>query len=135
MNRLALGALFVLAGFVLAGCGARADHTATLHNLREALDAEVTDAEVLERHNQLAEDVVNAGALEGMFEREVVAAIGRGQDCGGRTICDEHGFEPNDWVYDVGHAPGDPELPAGPTLLVGFDSTGRVDHTSYLTRR
>lgn len=118
-----------------AGCGARRDHTATLASLREAMTAEVSDAEVLERHNRLTEDVVNGAALEGLFQREVVAAIGRGQDCGGRSLCADHGFRGSDWVYDVGHAPGDPGLPAGPTLVVGFDATGRVDRTYYLTRR
>lgn len=130
---------FALLGLALlgciAGCGARQDHTATLHSLHEAMSAEVTDAEVLERHNRLAEDVVNGGALDGMFQRDVVAAIGRGQECGGRVICAEHDFRAADWVYDVGHAPGDPGLPAGPTLIVGFDHTGRVDRTFFLTRR
>lgn len=130
-------ALFVMVALSVSlfGCGARQDHTATLASLREAVHAEVTDAEVLERHNRLTEDVVQAGALEGMFEREVTAAIGRGQNCGSSSLCADHGFGPSDWIYDVGHAPGDPGLPAGPTLIVGFESTGRVDRTYFLTRR
>lgn len=120
---------------LVPACGARQDHTATLASLREAMSTEVSDAEVLERHNRLTEDVVNGAALEGLFQRDVVAAIGRGQDCAGRSVCAEHDFRSSDWVYDVGHAPGDPGLPAGPTLVVGFDATGRVNRTFFLTRR
>ena len=53
------------------------------------------------------------------------------------TVCvfARHDFRESDWLYEVGHAPGDPDLAAGPTLIVGFDSTGRVDRTFYMTRR
>lgn len=130
-----LFSLALLPLVIAPACGARPNHTATLASLHDAMTAEVSDAEVLEQHNRLTEDVVNGAALEGLFQRDVVAAIGRGQDCGGRSVCVEHDFRSSDWVYDVGHAPGDPGLPAGPTLVVGFDSTGRVDRTFFLTRR
>ena len=118
-----------------AGCGAAADHTATLRRLHEAMTAEVASSEILEDHNRLVEDVVSSGALEGLFQREVTERIGRGQDCGSSELCADHGFRPTDWIYDVGHAPGDPDLPAGPTLVVGFDTSGRVIDTYYRTRR
>lgn len=124
-----------LAGALAAGCGAAADHTATLRRLHEAMSAEVASPEVLEDHNRLVEDVVSSGALEGLFQREVTERIGRGQTCGSSELCADHGFRPTDWIYDVGHAPGDPDLPAGPTLVVGFDSSGRVIDTYYRTRR
>ncbi len=123
------------AGVWVASCGAAADHTATLRRLHEAMSAEVASSEVLEDHNRLVEDVVSSGALEGLFQREVTERIGRGQTCGTSELCAEHGFRPTDWIYDVGHAPGDPDLPAGPTLVVGFDSSGRVIDTYYRTRR
>ena len=126
-------ALFGLA--VGAGCGAAADHTATLRRLHEAIGAEVASSVVLEEHNRLVEDVVSSGALEGLFQREVTERIGRGQECGSSDLCASHGFRPTDWMYDVGHAPGDPDLPAGPTLVVGFDTSGRVIDTYYRTRR
>ncbi|MFO0713033.1 MAG: hypothetical protein U0353_24475 [Sandaracinus sp.] len=119
----------------LAACGPGVDREGSLTRLRTALDAEVTDAVVLEAHNQLAEDVSRGGVLEGMFQHELSERIGRGQNCGVNELCARHDFRATDWVYEIGHAPGDPELPAGPTLIVGFDSTGRVDRTFYLTRR
>lgn len=131
----AFAALLAACGLGAAGCGPAIDREATLGRLRDALGAEVTGVVVLEDHNRLAEDVSRAGLLEGLFQRELVARIGRGQNCGTSALCARHGFRPTDWLYDVGHAPGDPELPAGPTLLVGFDTTGRVDRTFSMTRR
>ena len=119
----------------LSACGPGVDREGSLTRLRAALDAEVTDAVVLEDHNQLAEDVSRGGVLEGMFQHELSERLGRGQNCGVNELCARHDFRANDWIYEVGHAPGDPDMPAGPTLIVGFDSTGRVDRTFYLTRR
>lgn len=119
----------------LAGCGAAADHTATLRRLRDAIHAEVTGPMVLEDHNQLVEEVVRSGALEGLRMFELEQRIGRGEQCGVRAICAQRGFRATDWIYEVGRHPDDPELAAGPTLLVGFDSAGVVDRTFYLTRR
>ena len=130
---LGVAALGSLAGST--GCGAAADHTATLRRLHEAMTAEVASSEILEDHNRLVEDVVSSGALEGLFQREVTERIGRGQECGSSELCADHGFRPTDWMYDVGHAPGDPGLAAGPTLVVGFDTSGRVIDTYYRTRR
>lgn len=119
----------------LAACGPAADRQGSLTRLRAAIDAEVTDAVVLEDHNQLAEDVSNSGVLEGMFQHELSESLGRGTNCGVSDLCASHDFRATDWIYEVGRAPGDPELSAGPTLIVGFDSTGRVDRTFYMTRR
>lgn len=122
-------------GVSSTGCGATTDHTAMLSRLRDAIHAEVTSPAVLERHNQLVEEVVRSGALEGLRMHEVAARIGRGSPCGVRAICSERGFRPTDWVYDVGRQPGHSDLPAGPTLIVGFDSAGIVERTFYVTRR
>lgn len=134
MNRLAALSL-CFSGLALAGCPHTMDRQTTLPRLRTAIDGEVTDTATLEDHNQLVEDIVQSGVLEGMFESEVEQALGRGQDCGTRDVCASHGFRGSDWTYEVGHAPGDPTLPAGPTLVVGFDRTGRVDNTYYQVRR
>jgi hypothetical protein len=127
-SRLALLAL-------LAACGPAVDREGSLARLRAALEAEVSDASVLEGNNQLAEEVSRGGVLEGMFQHELAARLGRGQSCGANGLCARRDFRATDWIYEIGHAPGDPDLPAGPTLIVGFDSTGRVDRTFYLTRR
>ncbi len=133
MTRIALASL-ALALFV-SGCPTTMNRQETLPRLRTAIDGEVTGAADLEDHNQLVENIVQSGVLEGMFESEVEQALGRGQDCGVRDICAAHHFRASDWTYEVGHAPGDPSLPAGPTLVVGFDRTGRVDNTYYQVRR
>lgn len=125
----------VFVSIALAGCGAAVDHTATLNRLRDAIEAPIRDPSQLEDHNQLVEDVVRRGALEGLRQHEVQARIGRGDACGVRPICSSHGFRASDWVYDVGRDPGDPDLPAGPTLVVGFDAQGFVDGTYYAVRR
>ena len=70
-----------------------------------------------------------------MRQHEVDELLGRGQECGSSDICARHDFAPNDYIYEVGRDPNDPSLPAGPTLLVGFDRQGVCDRTFYLTRR
>lgn len=116
-------------------CGPGVDHTPTLHRLRDAIEAPIRDPSQLEDHNQLVEDVVRQGALEGLRQHEVQARIGRGAQCGVRPLCAEHGFRASDWVYDVGRDPTNPDLPAGPTLIVGFDAQGFVNGTYYSVRR
>lgn len=129
-------AMIALALAALApACGAAVDHTATLARLRDAIDTPITGPDVREQHNQLVEDVVRGGALEGLRQHEVQERIGRGEQCGPSRLCADHGFRPTDWTYDVGRDPGDPQLPAGPTLIVGFDSAGIVDGTYFVTRR
>jgi hypothetical protein len=135
MTRFSLVSVAAFLGLVLAGCPTTMDRSTTLPRLQRAIGAEVTGAVELEDHNQLVEDVVHSGVLEGMFQSELEEALGRGTECGARELCAQHHFRQTDWTYDVGHAPGDPSLPAGPTLVVGFDRTGRVDNTYYQVRR
>ena len=119
--------------FSLAGCPTTADRS-TLPRLHAAISEEVSGPTVLDEHNHLVESVVQSTVLEGMFQQEVQDALGRGTECGTRELCAQHGFRPTDWTYDVGYAPGHPDLPAGPTLVVGFDRTGRVINTYYQVR-
>lgn len=120
---------------LVAGCPRTMDRPSTLTRLRSAIDEEVSGAVVLEDHNQLVEDVVSTSVLEGMYESELQEALGRGDECGVRPLCSEHGFRASDWTYEVGRQAGDPALPAGPTLIVGFNRQGRVERTYYMTRR
>ncbi len=120
---------------VLAACGARADPGPTLARLREMITEPISSPVQLEDHNQLVEDVVSSGTLEGMRQFQVQEHLGRGAECGVRELCASRGFRASDWVYEVGRDPQDTELPAGPTLIVGFDSTGIVTRTYYLSRR
>lgn len=128
-------AALAMTGAMIEGCGPPADHTATLTRLRDAISAPITTPTQMEDHNQLVETVVQTSALDGLRQFEVQERIGRGDQCGARQLCQEQGFRATDWVYDVGRQASDPQLPAGPTLIVGFDSTGFVERTYYVTRR
>lgn len=119
----------------VAGCGPALSRQEALPRLRASVDREIDGAVALEDTNRLVEDIVQGGVLEGMHESEVREAIGRGDTCGTRDVCSRARFRSTDWVYDVGHAPGNPELPAGPMLVIGFDTTGRVNRTHYVVRR
>ncbi len=117
---------------LLAGCGATVDREGTLTRLRAALDEDVSDAAVLEDHNQLVESLRDGNVLDGMRQYEVQEALGRGQECGTRPLCAEHGFRETDWFYEVGRRE---DLPWGPTIIIGFDRQGIVDNVYTLTRR
>ncbi|HEY8431977.1 MAG TPA: hypothetical protein VIL20_26550, partial [Sandaracinaceae bacterium] len=116
----------------LAGCGPGVDREGTLSRLRAAIDEDVSSETVLEEHNQLVEQVRDGNVLDGMRRSEVEAALGRGQECGTRPICAQHGFRATDWIYEVGQRDG---LPWGPTIVIGFDRQGIVDNVYTLTRR
>ena len=128
---------FVLALVVVSttGCPMTMDRPSTLTRLRAAIDEAVEGPTVLEDHNQLVEDIVRSAVFEGMYESQIQESLGRGDDCGVREMCREHGFRESDWTYEVGRQPGDPSLPAGPTLIIGFDRQGHVSRTYYVTRR
>lgn len=124
-----------IAASLLGACGPAVDHTATLTRLRDAISAPIASPTQMEEHNQLVEGVVESNALDGLRMFEVQERIGRGDQCGSRSLCQERGFRPTDWVYDVGRQASDPQLPAGPTLIVGFDGAGFVTRTFFVTRR
>lgn len=117
----------------LASCGGAVNHDQTLAELRAAIDAPVTTPGDRQLHNDLVVRVAEEGALEGLRREEVTLKIGRGRDCSEFPLCMEREFEADDWVYEVGT---DPSGGVGhmPTLLVGFDASGRVMRTTYITR-
>lgn len=122
----------VCGGLALAACGPGVDREGTLTRLRAAIDEDVSEPTVLEDHNQLVENVRDGNVFDGMRRSEVEAALGRGQECGARELCAQHGFRDTDWVYEVGRRD---DLPWGPTIIVGFDRQGIVDNVYTLTRR
>ncbi len=124
----------VVSAVGLAGCGAATVDRSSPDRLRTAIGAEVTDSDVLASHNRIVREVVDGGALEGLRTFEVEERIGRGTQCGIREACLDRGFRSSDWIYDVGHQPGEPDLAAGPLLLVGFDTAGIVERTHYVVR-
>ena len=107
---------------------------AFLAELREAMQRELPagDAETLEDHNRLVETVRDGNVFDGMRRSEVQEKIGRGQECGARDLCGRNGFRPDDWVYEIGQREG---VAWGPTMIIGFDRQGIVDHVYTLTRR
>ena len=134
MNRVLLVALTLALLGLVPGCGgASVDRESTLSGLREAMTREIPEgeSEVLEEHNQLVVNARDGNVFDGMRRHEVEAELGRGQECGSRPICARGGFEPDDWVYEIGRRDG---LPWGPTMIIGFDRQGIVDHVYTLTR-
>ncbi len=128
MKRLIVLTLFCAA---IPACGPGVDREATLTRLRAALEADVTDEDVLREHNELVRTVREGSVLHGLRRGEVQERLGRGQECGVRELCAAHGFTPTDWTYEVGQRDG---MPWGPTLIVGFDRQGIVDGVYTLTR-
>jgi hypothetical protein len=129
-------ARFSVAGLALlglAGCGAAVNHDQTLAELRAAIAAPVTTPGDRQAHNDLVVRVTDEGALEGLLRDEVTAKIGRGRDCSEFPLCLEREFEADDWVYEVGTDPAG-GVARMPTLIVGFDASGRVMRTTYITR-
>ena len=116
------------------GCGASIDRQTTLDALRVALAEEIPsdDPTILENHNQLVVDAREGNVFLEMRRSEVQEQMGRGQECGARDLCARGGFEADDWVYEVGQRDG---VPWGPTLILGFDRQGVVEHVYSLTRR
>lgn len=131
MRTLLLLTLAALAAGLLSACGPAVNRDETLARLRAAIDEDVADEDVLAEHNRLVRTVRESDLLQGMRRFEVEAALGRGQECGTRQLCTRHGFQPTDWVYEVGRRDG---LPWGPTIVVGFDRQGIVDGVYTLTR-
>lgn len=112
-------------------CGPGVDREATLTRLRAAIEEDVADEDVLAEHNRLVATVRDGAVLSDLRRHEVEERLGRGQECGSRELCARQGFQPTDWVYEVGRRDG---LPWGPTLIVGFDRQGFVDGVYTLTR-
>lgn len=133
MRNASIATLMVLLS--LPGCGgASVDREETLTRLRSALSAELAQGDnvTLEDHNQLVESIRDGNVLDGMRRSEVEEALGRGQECGNRPLCADHGFGETGWVYEVGQREG---VAWGPTLIIGFDRQGIVDNVYTLTRR
>lgn len=125
--------LLALAGLGLAACGAAVNHDQTIAELRAAMTEPVTTPGDRQLHNDLVVRVADEGALEGLRRDEVTAKIGRGRDCSEFPLCMEREFDADDWVYEVGTDPAG-GVAHMPTLIVGFDPSGRVMRTSYITR-
>lgn len=132
-TKVTLFALAVVAALCVGCGGASANREQLIADLREAMERNVEAEADLERNNDLVVQIVEAAALSRMSRLEVEQAIGRGTPCGnGNAACERNELNEEDWYYDVGRISGG--LPGGPTLLLGFDTAGRVLHHYYVTR-
>ena len=114
---------------LFAACaGASAPAAETLPRLREALNAKVSSPEENKRNSALVEQVAEDELLQGMTRDEVAQQLGKGEPCSRHPLCDEQGFLPEDWYFEVGEM-GDAYTFARPVLIVGFDQWGKVART------
>lgn len=123
---------FAVLATVAACGGGGANSQQLIVDLREAMARNVEAEADLERNNEICTQVKDEGALERMMRHDVEAAIGRGEACGTREICSRYEFTDTDWYYDVGRLGGG--VGGGPTLILGFDTAGRVSRHFCLTR-
>ena len=99
--------------------------------LRSALDQPVATREARDAQSRLLADVADSGALQGLDQAEIRAAIGKGQACRD-PLCAKNGFGPNDYYYEIGVATGD-DVKQLPVLIVGFDQSGHAARIWTLT--
>jgi hypothetical protein len=124
------------AGALLAlwGCGAgltQAQRADLQRQLRDAMRTQIGTRAQRDDNSRLLAHVVDQGALHGLDQEQVRAALGRGEACRS-PLCEQHGFLESDWYYEIGHAQG-PDVKQLPVLIVGFDPQGRAARVWTLT--
>jgi hypothetical protein len=129
-KRLARWALLVRTLTVLlvaAGCGAsltEAQRHDLQQRLRTAMAEPVASRDERDQHSRTMVEVADSGALNGLDQEQLRAAIGRGQACRAE-ICSKNGFRESDWYYEIGVAAND-QIKQLPVLIIGFDPRGRA---------
>src|SRR5262249_42728676 len=99
--------------------------------LRDAMQEPVGSRDERDRHSRLLADVVGQGAMQGLNEDQVRAALGPGEACR-KPLCEQHGFGEYDWYYEIGSLT-DEKLKQLPVLIVGFDPQRRATRIWTLT--
>lgn len=125
-KRLRRTALVVCAALLLA-CGASmtdAQRQDLQHRLRTAMEEPVATRDERDQHSRTMVEVADSGALNGLDQQQLRAAIGRGRACRAE-ICGKNGFRESDWYYEVGVAAND-QITQLPVLIIGFDPRGRA---------
>lgn len=112
------------------GCGAgltAAQATQLRHQLRDAMQTDISTRAQRDDQSRLLVDVVERGALSGLTREDVRAAFGPGGACR-NELCSAHGFSESDWYYEVGHVDeaARDQLKQLPVLIVGFDLQERA---------
>ena len=127
-------ALLVPLALLVQACGPKlteAQAQDQRDRLRAALDRPVATNDVRDDQSRLLAEVADSGALEGLNQSQVRAAIGKGQACRD-PLCAQNGFGPDDFFYEVGVKEGD-QVKQLPVLIVGFDPRGRATRIWTLT--
>jgi hypothetical protein len=133
MTRRMTAALCLALPLAIGCSSALSDAEARQHRqrLRDAIGTSVDSRAERDEQSRLLADIVATGALDGLNQSELRAALGTGQAC--RTeLCDAQGFAASDWFYEIGRA-GSPDVKQVPVLIVGFDARGRVVRVFALT--
>lgn len=118
---------FIFAACLWVGCGGASRVTDTTYQrLQEMTNTPVETQSQSAHRSQILEAALNESAFANMTREQVLAKIGRGDDCSRHTECSRQGFFDDDWYYTMG-ASGSNYAP--PVLILGFDRFGRVKRT------
>lgn len=119
----------------LAGCAKKQTMSpaAWRSKLREAISASVTTRDQRNKHSRLMEQALEEGALDGLTQPEVQAALGRATTCAGKDVCSDNGFRSGDWYYEVGEMGDEDKVKQLPILVIGFGPKGHVIRTWTMT--
>jgi hypothetical protein len=94
------------------------------HRLRAAIEEPVATRDERDQHSRTLLEVADSGALNGLDQEQLRAAIGRGAACRAE-LCSKNGFRESDWYYEIGVA-GNDQIKQLPVLIIGFDPRGRA---------
>jgi hypothetical protein len=120
---------------LLAACGGAAPSAQeTLPRLRSAIDEPVSSPEQNKQHSDLALQISEEKQLHGLTRIELEEKVGKGAQCSAHPICNERGFYPDDWYYEIGRE-GSSYVRHRPALIVGFNRFGKVERTFVLEVR
>jgi len=134
-SRSLLLVVVVLVATAGSACGARSGAGSSdeyVSRLKEAMGRSVESSDQLQANNDLVKEVAEANSFRDMRRTEVEQRLGHAEVCGQSDLCARFELEPDDWYYFVGTRA---VAVAGrvPIILFGFDQTGRVFNTYYLT--
>lgn len=103
------------------------------HQLHEVIRQEVATRAQRDAHSRVLAESLEGGALEGLSQPELRAALGKAVNCSGKALCEDNGFASSDWYYEIGHMTDEDAVKQMPVLIVGFGPRGEVTRTWTLT--
>lgn len=132
---LVLSSLLLALLLPLAGCAKKQTMppAAWRSKLRDAIAAEVNTRDQRNEHSRMMEQALEEGALEDMTRPEVQAALGKAINCSSRDLCDDNGFQGDDWYYELGQMGDEDKVKQLPVLIIGFGIKGEVVRTWTMT--